>query len=512
MLHMGLVPEKNAKERGEKEALFFEDRMYTHNRFNDLVGRLARGLREKCGIGKGDLVALHLHNSAEFAIAMYAAWRIGAAVTPLNPALTADEISYQLRDSGAKVWIFDAQVKEKVADTLARLGDTAPARVVVGGDGGEEALSWEEVFAEEGLSFERSGMMEEAMEEIALVIYTSGTTGRPKGVMLSHSNLYHMVRSMVEAVEMTENDRALLILPLFHVNGIMVTLVLPLFVGGSTVILRRFHPMDFLAAIQKHRPTYFSAVPTIYGILLQLPEEAVKNVDFSSLRFGLCGAAPMPKDLFIRFEERYPVKILEGYGLSEGTVASTFNPLHGKRKIGSIGIPLPGQEVKIFDEQDRELPPGKIGEIVIRGKNVMVGYLNRPEATGEALRGGWLRSGDLGYKDEDGYIHIVDRKKDLIIRGGQNIYPAEVENVLYRHPAVYEAAVIGVPDEKYGEEVKAFVSLKKEYQGRVDEEEILRFCQEHLAYYKTPKSVEFLDELPKNSVGKIIKAPLRERV
>lgn len=510
MLHLGILPEKNARERGKKKALFFEDEMYTYHHFDDMVGRLAHGLK-KLGLEAGDVVALHLPNGPEFTVAMFAIWRIGAVVTPINPSLTAEEICYQLRDSEAKMWIFDFQLKDWVPKVLEQLGETPPLRIVTGDKKSEGELLWTEVFADEGIPFTRLESMEKSMKEVALIIYTSGTTGKPKGVVLTHINLYYMTRSLTEAMELTDNDRALLILPLFHVNGIMVTLVSPFFVGGSTVICRKFHPGKFFSIVKRYKPTYFSAVPTIYSMLLEIPESADKDIDLSSLRFGICGAAPMPRDLFLRFEQRYPIKIIEGYGLSEGTVASTLNPLHGERKIGSIGLPLPGQVVKIFNEQDQELLPDEIGEIVISGKNLMVGYLNRPHATEAVLKGGWLRSGDLGYKDKDGYIYIVDRKKDIIIRGGQNVYPAEIENILYQHPAVYEAAVIGVEDEKYGEEVKAFVSLKKEYQNQLDEKAIIQFCRKKLAYYKTPKSIEFLRELPKNSVGKIIKALLRKK-
>ncbi len=510
MLHLGILPEKNARERGKKKALFFEDEVYTFHRFDDMVGKLAHGLK-KLGLEAGDVVALHLPNGPEFTVTMFAIWRIGAVVTPINPALTPEEICYQLQDSEAKIWIYDIQLRDRVYKVLEQLGETTPLCIVTGDKKSEGALLWTDVFADEGVPFIRLKSMEKEMKEIALIIYTSGTTGKPKGVMLSHKNIYYMTRSLVKAMELTDNDRALLILPLFHVNGIMVTLLSPFFVGGSTVICRKFHPGKFFSIVKRYKPTYFSAVPTIYGMLLDLPEGAEKDIDMSCLRFGICGAAPMPRDLFLRFEQRYPIKIIEGYGLSEGTVASTLNPVHGQRKIGSIGLPLPDQVVKIFNEQNQEVLPGEIGEIIISGKNLMHGYLNRPEATKEILKGGWLRSGDLGYKDEDGYIYIVDRKKDIIIRGGQNVYPAEIENILYQHPAVYEAAVIGVEDEKYGEEVKAFVSLKKEYQNQLDEKAIIQFCQKKLAYYKIPKTIEFLDELPKNSVGKITKALLRKK-
>jgi long-chain acyl-CoA synthetase len=277
--------------------------------------------------------------------------------------------------------------------------------------------------------------------------------------------------------------------------------------GGSLVILRKFDPEEFFDSVKGYKPTLFSGVPTIYKILSDSASEEHKE-SLSSLKIGICGAAPMPVKWFEDFERAYEIKIIEGYGMTEGTVASTINPRFGTRKIGSIGLPLPGQDVRIFSENDEDLPPGQIGEIVIRGPNVMKGYLNRKNETEETLRNGWLHSGDLGYMDKDGYFFIVDRKKDMIIRGGENVYPKEIENLISTMPKVSEVAVVGRPDNTYGEEVVAFV-VKKDIS--LTDREVIEFCKANIAWYKCPKEVLFVDDIPKNSIGKIQKNELRER-
>ena len=280
----------------------------------------------------------------------------------------------------------------------------------------------------------------------------------------------------------------------------------PLAAGGSTVILARFDPKTFWQQVEQHRPTYFSAVPTIYLVLNSLPPEV--KPDLSSLQFVVCGAAPMPANAIHEFERRYRVPIVEGYGLSEGTVASTINPLHGKHKPGTVGLPFPGQEVAIAGDAGRHLPHGEIGEVVIRGPNVMRGYLGKPEATAKALRDGWLHTGDVGYLDADGYLVLVDRKKDMIIRGGENIYPKEIENVLHQHPAIQEAAVVGRPDPVYGEQPVAYVVLRPGAHATPDE--LIEHCRASLAKFKIPRGLYLMDSLPKNTIGKILKEPLRD--
>ncbi|MEW6735381.1 MAG: AMP-binding protein, partial [Acidobacteriota bacterium] len=310
------------------------------------------------------------------------------------------------------------------------------------------------------------------------------------------------------ALQMQENERAMCILPLFHVNGQVATILIPLQAGASLILTEGFSPKTFFDNVTRYRATTFSGVPTVYSILLNLPDR--DKYDLSSLRLCICGAAPMPVEVFTQFEKVFKTIIIEGYGLSEGTCVSTVNPVDGQRKIGSIGLPVPGQEVKIFDDQDRELDVDEIGEIVVRGSNVMAGYYKNELATAETLRNGWLHTGDLGRRDRDGYIYIVGRKKEMIIRGGENIYPKEIEEILYRHEAIQEAAVIAIPDPIWGEEVAAAIILKDGAQAHSDD--IIAYCRAHLADYKCPRRVFFCQQFPKTATGKIQKNRLIEQL
>ncbi|MCW2957744.1 MAG: AMP-dependent synthetase [Solirubrobacterales bacterium] len=435
------------------------------------------------GVGAGDVVAIVLPNRAELVVALFATWRLGAAATPVNPVLTRPEMQYQVDDASAKVIVgsaleLDGDVVDVEALTGAGAADApAPAPADV------------------------------AADDLALLIYTSGTTGKPKGVMLDHANLLSMCEGAREWLKITDVDHSLLILPLFHANGIVAGTLTPLLAGGRVTIASRFSPKTFFGLVAKARPTYFSAVPAIYAMLSALDEAA--EADTSSLRFVICGAAPMPAELIQRVEERFGVVLVEGYGLSEGTVASTINPLDGRpRKPGTVGLPLPGQEVAIVDEDGNHLPQGERGEVILRGPNIMRGYLNKPEETAKTIKDGWLHTGDVGLLDEDGYLVLVDRIKDMIIRGGENIYPKEIESVLYSHDGVLEAAVIGRPDDVLGEVVVAYVALRPDASVTVDE--LHELCRGQLAKYKLPVLIELMDALPKNPVGKIDKPTLRK--
>ena len=333
----------------------------------------------------------------------------------------------------------------------------------------------------------------------ALIIYTSGTTGRPMGCVLSHRNIDAMVDGLIRHFQLTPEDRSLLVLPLFHCNGLLVGALSVLMAGGSVVVAPRFDANTFWDEVERHRPTYFTAVPAMCALI---DAHTVRVVDTSSLRFVACGGAPMPRGLMSRFEQRFGVALLEGYGLSECSVASTFNPVAGPRKPGTVGVPLPGQRVEIEHEGLR-VPRGSRGEVVISGPNVMQGYLGRPEETAKVLEDGWLHTGDVGYLDDDGYLVLEDRLKDMIIRGGENICPKEIESVLYEHVAVLEAAVVGRSDEIFGEVPVAFVALRGG--SAADADELREHCLTRLAKYKTPREFVFLDSLPKNSVGKLTK-------
>ena len=439
------------------------------------------------GLRRGDVLAIMLPNRVELITSMFAAWRLGAAVTPVNPALTAQEARYQIDDAGATLVVAD--------DAAAAALRHGPGRVIA-----LEAVCDPPPYA-------APPPLVADPDALALLIYTSGTTGRPKGVMLDHANVGATARIIIDWFEMTGDTRSLLVLPLFHVNGIMVSVVSPLLAGGSAFVAERFHADSFWATVEKVRPSFFSAVPTIYAMLTSRPGPPP---DTRGLSFVICGAAPMPRQLIGEFEQRFGVPVVEGYGLSECTVCCTANPLHGLRKAGSVGRPLPGIDVGVVDGSDTLLPAGQAGEVVVRGPNVMRGYLGRPEESAQTLRGGWLHTGDVGRFDDDGYLTLVDRVKDLIIRGGENIYPKEIEDVLYAHPGVLEAAVVGQPDRVFGEQPVAFVALRDGFD--VVPEDLIEHCRRSLARYKVPREVCIEATLPKNPMGKIAKPVLRTRL
>ncbi|MEU6578423.1 AMP-binding protein [Streptomyces sp. NPDC046805] len=459
--------------------------------FADLVERYARHFAHH-DVGPGDIVAVKLTNRAELVVALFAAWRLGAALTPVNPALTAAETRYQLEDSRAK-----AVVVEEAADGLPASVAVLTLDELAGPAPSEAALPELPVDPDAGA------------EDLALVIYTSGTTGRPKGVELVHRNIDAMTAAMIESMKMDGADQvhSLLILPLFHVNGIVVSVLSPLRAGGQATIMGRFSATNFFTILEQARPTFFSGVPAMYAMFANLPPEV--QPDTSSLRFVVCGAAPMPPQLIEVVEKRYGVQLIEGYGLSEATCASTVNPLDGLRKPGTVGLPLPGQTVAVMGEDGELVTDGGIGEVVISGPTVMRGYLGRPEETARTIRDGWLHTGDVGRLDEDGYLVLVDRVKDMIIRGGENIYPKEIETVLHDHPAVFEAAVVGRPDPVMGEVPVAFVSLRDGTAATPGE--LAEFLTERIAPYKRPVEVLLVPAVPKNPVGKIDKPTLRHQ-
>jgi long-chain acyl-CoA synthetase len=452
--------------------------------------RAAAGTLAAHGVGRGDTVAVVLPNRVELVVTLFAAWRLGACVTPVNPALTPAEAGHQLDDSGAKVVVADPAATP--AATLD-VGDLVPPG----------ARPESPVHPMPAADPAPAQPIPDA-DDLALVVYTSGTTGRPKGVMLDHANLAAMCRMIVDGIGLGADDHSLLVLPLFHVNGITVSVLSPLLAGGRTTIAARFRPEAFFADVERVRPTYFSAVPAIYAMLTDLP--AAVRPDTSSLRRVICGAAPMPAELVHAFEERYGVPVVEGYGLSEGTCASTLNPPAGVRKPGTVGLPLPGQDVALLHD-DGTIDRDGTGEVVVRGPNVMRGYLNRPQDTARTVVGGWLRTGDLGRFDDDGYLVLVDRLKDLIIRGGENLSPQEIENVLHAHPDVLEAAVVGAPHAVLGEVPVAFVSLRAG--AGTSAGELRAHCARSLARMKLPTRIDVVPALPRNAVGKIDKPALR---
>jgi acyl-CoA synthetase (AMP-forming)/AMP-acid ligase II len=343
-------------------------------------------------------------------------------------------------------------------------------------------------------------------DDEAVIIYTSGTTGKPKGCLLTHGNLLANARQIAEWLGFGPGDRLLTVMPLFHMNAVTVTTATALYAGGSTVVATRFSATRFWQTVAGHGVTSFGSVATMLSLLLKhYPEGVPAGLDVSRLRFGMCGSAPVPAEVLRRFEETFNCLVVEGYGLSESTCRATFNPPDARRRPGSCGLPI-GNEMRVVDEEDRDVGEGVAGEIVLRGENIFKGYYRNEEATRRAFRGGWFHTGDVGYRDKDGFYYIVDRKSDMIIRGGENIYPREIDELLYAHPSVAEAAAYGVPDELYGEEVAASVVLKEGHSATA--EEIIAYCRERLAEYKCPKTVRLVESLPKGPTGKVLKREL----
>jgi long-chain acyl-CoA synthetase len=470
---------------------------WSYREFARRVSEVAGGL-QALGVEPGDVVSVILPNCLEYLEAWWGVLWAGGVFNPVNPAFTGREAAQILADSGASIVI----CRPEVAAALERHRAELPAlrQVLTVASRPDDPL---------GALRGGSPLTEPVHvdpDALAHLVYTSGTTGKPKGAMLSHANYMADIRMFAELLPLSRGDVMGMVLPLFHVNAQLVTTMLPMLIGAQVAMWDRFSASEFWTKVGEFEPVTFSAVPTMLAALLNAPgaDEAETNM----LRFVICGAAPLSPSLFRRFEEKFGVAILEGYGLTEGACTSTLNPFWGPRKIGSIGRAIRGQDVAVLDAADNELPPRELGEVCLRGGNIMLGYLHNPEATAEALRGGWLHTGDVGYVDEDGYYYLVDRKKDLIIRGGENVYPREIEDVLLEHSGVEAAAVVGRPDEVRGEEVHAVVVLA----DAVDLDEVEEHCRERLAPFKVPSSWELVEELPKTATGKIDKKVLRERL
>jgi long-chain acyl-CoA synthetase len=461
----------------------------TYGELDDRAARLATLLRER-GIEPGDRVGVMLPNVLEFPVAYYGILRAGAVVVPMNVLLKRREIAYYLEDSGAKLLLawhgFLEDATTGAADAGAELIAVEP---------GEFAALLDGVESMEGIA-------EVEDEDTAVILYTSGTTGQPKGAELSHVNLIRNADvSSRTNTTVGPGDIVLGALPLFHTFGQTVSMNASILVGATLTLVPKFDPGQVLETMARDGVTHFYGVPTMYGALLHHPGR--EDFDTSTLRVCMTGGSSMPVEVLRAFEDAFGAIVLEGYGLSETSPVASCNHPNMERKAGSIGTPIEGVEMRIVDENDAEVPQGDVGEIVIRGHNIMKGYWGRPDATEEALRGGWFHSGDMGREDEDGYFFVVDRKKDMIIRGGYNVYPREVEELLYEHPAIREAAVVGVPHDEWGEEIGAAVVL--EPGAEASPEEISAWVRERIAAYKYPRVVWFLEDLPKGPTGKILK-------
>ncbi|MBF0117832.1 MAG: long-chain-fatty-acid--CoA ligase [Desulfobacterales bacterium] len=499
-MNLGIFLDDAVKKFKDAPFLQFYDETILYEELGSRVNILANALK-KLGFKKGDFIHVLVQNSPETLISYFAIQKIGAIAGPINGWWKSPEIKYLLNDSKACGLIIESQYLPILKEIRNECPDLKTI-IELRGENKSEYISFESLMIE---GDKTPVICDSDIEDIAYIFYTSGTTGNPKGVLLTHKNVLADVDGVDKSLNLQEKMTVLCFLPLFHVNA-MLTCTSSIRKGHQIVLRKSFSASEFWEVVDKYKVNFWSAVPAVYQILLSDPTR--QKYDLSSLMFGVCGAAPLTKETFTRFQETFKIPIVEGYGLTEATCVSTINPRDGVRKLGSIGLALPGQEVKIFDEDNKELPAYKPGEIVIKGDAVMKGYFNRPKETAETIIDGYLHTGDVGYKDDDGYIFIVDRIKDMIIRGGENIYPKEIDNLLATHPKIAEAATVGVFDETMGEEVKAFVIASDD---TLTEEEVIEFCKNNLAKFKVPKYIEILEEdFPRSPMGKVLKKELRK--
>ena len=481
----------------DKPFLFSEidNRQFSYREFDAAIKRTAN-LLLKNGIRKGDVVSLLLPNSVEYVIAYFACWQIGALAGPINSLLKEQEIAYVIANSEAKAWLVHPDFLPIVETIREELRNTL--RAIIPFDNEAEATS--------GVSETGEYEVDLTQDDEAIIIYTSGTTGKPKGCLLTHGNVIANARQISSWLHFTKSDRLLTMMPLFHMNAVSVTTMSALYAGGSTVVSPKFSASRFWQIISDYEITSFGSVATMLSMLLSTyPDGVPAGLKTGQLRFAMCGSAPVPAEVLRRFEETFNCLVIEGYGLSESTCRSTFNPPDKRRRPGSCGLPI-GNEMRVVDDDDRDVPDGELGEIVLRGENILKGYYKNHQANETAFRNGWFHTGDIGYRDAEGFYYIVDRKSDMIIRGGENIYPREIDEVLYQHPNIAAAAAVGVPDDLYGEEVAAVVVLKAGV--KTSEQEVIDYCKARLADFKCPKTVHFVADIPKGPTGKLLKREL----
>ena len=479
---------QSAQKCAGKPAIFWGEEVVT---YDDIVAQsrwLASKLSDEMLVKPGERVAIWLKNCPEFVSVLFGILQSGAVVVPINNFLKPDEVTYILKDCGAKILISDAGMQEGTA----RLRESIP---------GLQVLETESLGrSAEPLSRENT----QNEKDLAVIIYTSGTTGRPKGAMLSHGNLLHNVESCRQVLQAVSFDRFAVLLPMFHSFMLTVGIMLPICVGGSLVLIKSLHPpKNIIGEILRNQATILPAIPQLFRTLAnaQLPPNL-------PLRLCISGAAPLPVEVLKEFNARFPIPLIEGYGLSEASPVVTMNPIEGPWKAGSIGKPIPDVEVTIQNESGDILPAREVGELCVKGGNVMMGYLNQLEETRKVMRGDWLLTGDVGYKDDDGYIYITDRKKDMLLVNGINVYPREVEEVIYQFPGVKEAAVVSRPDPRKGEQPVAFVSPNDG--TTIEPKALVQFLRGKLADYKVPRNITVIPALPRNATGKVLKTTLRE--
>ena len=499
--NLAVILTETARSAPDHPVALFDRGRLTYRELDRASDRLAAGLAA-AGIEPGDRVALQLPNIPQFLVSYFGILKAGGVVVPLNVLLRAPEIAFHLSDSGARALITWAGVLGEAAKGAETAG--VEAIYAVGpADGTPDALPFQRLLDS---AVPPRRMVTRQPADTAVIVYTSGTTGRPKGAELTHIQLYMNADIPGRLFKVRPDDIVITVLPLFHVFGLSSILDVCVRFGCTMSLIPRFTPAAVLSAVQRDRATIFEGVPTMFADLLSHPE--LDDYDLSSLRIAISGGASIPAPVLDAFEERFGLVILEGYGLTETASTTTFNVSAEERRAYSVGKPIWGTQTQIWDSDGRPIPPGPehVGEVVTRGMHVMKGYWHNPVATADAFTGDWLHTGDLGYFDQDGFLFIVSRKKELIIRGGYNVYPSEIENVLHAHPAIAEAAVVGVPDERLGEEVMAVIIRRPS--ADLLEQELITYCRERLAAYKCPRIFQFRSELPKNTLGKVLKDDL----
>jgi long-chain acyl-CoA synthetase len=496
-----------AQEKPDAVHVYYYDQVVTYAQTNARSNQVANYLKEK-DVKKGDIISVMVLNSPEVYYTMFGIQKLGAVSGAINYMLKGPEIAYVLDDSKPKVAFVGSEFMAEFAKGY-ELAQNKPVVVEVA-TGVEHGTAIAEQKLGDILARYPSdeALVPQSPDDPFMMLYSSGTTGMPKGILLTNKGEHSICRDMMHTGLFNGNDIMMIILPMFHTNPLCVWTYPVSYAGGSLVIRKAFSPVDFWAPIVQYGVTILMGVPAMYDYVYNSIDPSTVDRANLKLRYAFCGAAPLPVELINGFKEKYNVGIIEGYGLTEVTGISTVNPPLGKRKIGSIGLPLPEQEIELMDDDNNIVPQGEKGEICTKGDANMVAYLNKPEATRETIKDGWLHTGDVGYMDEEGYLYIVDRKKDMIIRGGENIYPREIEIALEANPKIAEVAVIGVPDSALGERVKAFIIPK--VPGSMTEQEVKDFLADKMAKYKIPEFVEFRTEFPRNQTGKLLKKELRQ--
>jgi long-chain acyl-CoA synthetase len=501
LIDMFLEARSRAK---NKVFLTMDNEKVTFNEAYNRVMQLGAGLKA-LGVVKGDRVAMLLNNSPEFIYTYFAVLFLGAEIIPLNTFLRTEEVIYILNDSGAKLLVTSPDFSGVCRGAEFGTVGTLENIIALGPMDGVSHLLYKDVLKD--TVFE-PGHIDK--QDVAAIIYTSGTTGHPKGAMLTHQNLVANVEQSIQAIKVRSSDRFIIFLPMFHAFSFTVCVLIPVYKRCGLSIIRSIQPFSrIIKAVFMERITIFIAIPQVYNVL------AAKKIPrwllwLNPVRLCISGAAPLAGDVLKRFEAKFRVPLMEGYGLSEASPVVSVNPFDSARKAGSVGPPLPGIDAKIVNDAGESMEAGEVGEIAIRGKNIMKGYFNRAEETSEVMSDGWLKTGDIGKIDGDGYLFIVDRKKDLIIVNGMNLYPREVEEILYSHPDVEDAVVVGKKDETHGEIPIGVVKLRTG--AALDEKEIRRFCRTHLANFKVPNRFEFWDDIPRTGTGKILKREIKRMI